>query len=117
MGITIADLVDAGQQILVEWTKDVSLVFFFDVGCANVYAAVQILTIVSGIRQSTIDKVDVKLDVEFIKDLTRTEEQAELTKQSPSTEAMSQLTDWSRCFVSDTIAAETDEDFSNTLYE
>lgn len=29
LGIAIAALVDAGQQILVDWTKDVSLVLFF----------------------------------------------------------------------------------------
>ena len=71
MGVAIAALVDAGEQKLVDWTKDVSLVFVFGVGCTNVYAAVQILTIVSRIRQSMIDKVDVKPDVEFTEENKR----------------------------------------------
>lgn len=98
MGIAIAALVDAGQQELVDWTKDVSLSSVFGVGWAGVDVAVQILTIVSGTRQSTIDKVDVKPDIESTEDLTHAEEQAELTKRGPSTEAMSQLTDWSMYF-------------------
>ena len=68
------------------------------------------------IRQSTIDKVDVKPDVESTEDLIHIEGQAELTKRGPSTEAMSQLTDWSRCFARDPIV-DTDEDFSDSLHE
>lgn len=116
LGIAIAALVDAGQQELVDWTKDVSPVFFFGVWYEDVDVAIQILTVVSETRQATIDKVDVKPDVEFIEDLTHSGEQTELAKPGPSTEAMSQLTDWSRCFARDPIA-DTDEDFSDSLHE
>ena len=116
LGIAIAALVDAGQQELVDWTKDVSPVFFFGVGYEDVDVAIKILTVVSETRQATIGKVDVKPDVESIEDLTHSGEQTELTKPGPSTEAMSQLTDWSRCFARDPIV-DADEDFSDSLHE
>ena len=72
--------------------------FFYGIGYENVDVAIKILTVVSETRQVTIDKVDVKPDVESVEDLTHTGEQTELAKPGPSSEAMSQLTDWSRCF-------------------
>ena len=115
LGIAIAALVDAGQQELVDWTKDVSLVFF-GVRYEDVDVAIKILTVVSETRQATIDKVDVKPDVESTEDLTHSGEQTELAKPGPLTEAMSQLTDWSRYFARDPIV-DTDEDFSDSLHE
>ena len=90
--------------------------FFFGVGYEDVDVAIQILTVVSETRQATIDKVDVKPDVGSIEDLTHTGEQTELAKPGPSTEAISQLTDWSRCFARGPIV-DTDEDFSDSLHE